>query len=69
MIQDVTRIIGVDLGQQRDYTAISITERVFLPTGKFTREPYGVDTYGRVLRRSVEEGRSEYRVRHLDVPL
>ncbi len=32
-------IVGLDLGQQRDYTAISVTERVLLPTGKFRREP------------------------------
>jgi hypothetical protein len=68
LTQEITRIFGVDLGQQRDYTAISVTERVLLPTGTFSREPYGVDTYGRVLRRSIEETRPEYRVRHLERP-
>lgn len=28
-------ILGLDLGQSSDYTALSVTERVFEPTGKF----------------------------------
>jgi hypothetical protein len=37
---ETMRPIGVDLGQQRDYTAISVTERVLMPTGKYSNEPY-----------------------------
>jgi hypothetical protein len=62
------RIIGVDLGQQRDYTAISVTERVLLPTGKHTREPYNDWDTQRVRWRSVEEAKAEYHVRHLERP-
>ena len=60
--------MGVDLGQQRDYTAISVTEKVLLPTGTYTREPYfDWDTH-RTRWHSVEQGKPEYRVRHLERP-
>jgi hypothetical protein len=59
-------IVGVDLGQQRDYTAISVTEKVLLPTGKYHKEPFYVR--GRTEWRSVEEGTPEYRLRHLERP-
>ena len=62
------RLVGVDLGQQRDYTAISITERVLMPTGEFNKEPYYSNFYGGTRWRSVEQGRPEYRVRHLERP-
>jgi hypothetical protein len=62
------RYIGVDLGQQRDYTAISITERVLLPTGSYSRVPYYDWDTQRMRSHSVEVGKPEYRVRHLERP-
>ncbi len=61
-------LIGVDLGQQRDYTAISITERVLLPSGEHSEEPYNDWLAQRVRWRTVEEAKPEYRVRHLERP-
>ncbi len=61
-------LIGVDLGQQRDYTAISITERVLIPGGKVHRAPYW-DSFNQMTRwRTEQEGLPEYRVRHLERP-
>jgi hypothetical protein len=65
---ETVRLVGVDLGQQRDYTAISITERVLVPTGEFYRETYYSDAYGGTLWRSTQEGKPEYQVRHLERP-
>lgn len=53
-------LVSVDLGQQRDYTAISITERVYVPSG----EPYHPDE-SKWPRRRVA---LEYHVRHLERP-
>ena len=65
---EITRFVGVDLGQQRDYTAISVTERALLPTGRYRREAY-YDWDAQTNRsRLVEEGKPEYRVRHLERP-
>jgi hypothetical protein len=61
-------LIGVDLGQARDYTAISVIERGPVKTGKKIREEYwdvAFETYG---TREVEETGLEYRVRHLERP-
>jgi hypothetical protein len=38
--QETVRLVGVDLGQQCDYTAISVTERVPVPTGEAATEEY-----------------------------
>ena len=66
--QDAVRLIGVDLGQQRDYTAISVTERVPVATGTSTKEPYfDPDTY-RARWHLVPDARPEYHVRHLERP-
>ena len=68
MTQEIMRYVGVDLGQQRDYTAISVTERVLLPTGDYNREPY-FDWDSQVNRwHRVEVSKPEYRVRHLERP-
>jgi hypothetical protein len=68
LTQGLIRYVGVDLGQQRDYTAISVTEKVLLPTGNYTREPYfDWDTQG-TRWHSVENGKPEYRVRYLERP-
>jgi hypothetical protein len=64
----IIRYIGVDLGQQRDYTAISITERVLLPTGNYSREPYYDWDAGLTRSHTAQETRPEYRVRHLERP-
>src|SRR5215211_8219924 len=62
------RYVGVDLGQQRDFTAISVTEKVLLLTGDYNREPY-FDWDSQVnRRRRVEVSKPEYRVRHLERP-
>ena len=66
--RETVRLIGVDLGQQRDYTAISVTERVFVPTGKeVTRERWdaGIESY---FAARFPELAAEYRVRHLERP-
>ncbi len=68
MTQEITRYVGVDLGQQRDYTAISITERILLPTGRFSREAYFDWDTQRTRWQRVEEGKPEYHVRHLERP-
>jgi hypothetical protein len=68
LTQDITRYVGVDLGQQRDYTAISITEKVLLPTGTYSREPYFDWDTQRTRWHSVEQGKPEYRLRHLERP-
>ncbi len=64
----IIRYVGVDLGQQRDYTAISVTERVLLPTGTYSSEPYFDWDTQRTRWHSVEQGKPEYRVRHLERP-
>jgi hypothetical protein len=68
LTEEITRYVGVDLGQQRDFTAISITERVLLPTGSYSREPY-FDWDTQLMRsHRVQQGKPEYRVRHLERP-
>ena len=68
MTQGLIRYVGVDLGQQRDYTAISVTEKVLLPTGTYRREPH-YDWDSQVNRwHPVEVSKPEYRVRHLERP-
>ena len=65
---ETVRIIGVDLGQQRDYTAIIVTERVFVPTGRTVRQEFwhrGLEAYRLA---EVPETVGEYRVRHLERP-
>lgn len=63
-----TYLIGLDLGQQRDYTAISIIERAYIPTG----DRYTSSYYDHAAKRSRFETREsvtlEYRVRHLERP-
>jgi hypothetical protein len=62
------RLIGVDLGQQRDYTAISVTERVFVPTGRETTEERWNSPLHRYFAVKVPELAAEYRIRHLERP-
>lgn len=66
-----TRLVGVDLGQQKDWTAINITERVVVATGEIEKVEQFYDRRARFpshqLRR-VEKTYQEYRVRHLERP-
>ena len=66
--QETVRLIGVDLGQQRDYTAISVTERVPVRTGEMATEEYWDHRYGGFDTRQGEKMALEYRVRHLERP-
>jgi hypothetical protein len=59
-------IIGVDLGQQRDYTAISILERGHVPAGPMYNDEYNYR--GRWIYAARQPVRLEYRVRHLERP-
>jgi hypothetical protein len=63
---DTVRIVGVDLGQQRDPTAISVIERGYVPAGKLYNAQYwykGRETYS-----AREPIKLEYHVRHLERP-
>lgn len=61
-------IMGLDLGQQRDWTAISVAERAFVRTGEMEplRQP-GSRSWG-ALDRLGERFGVEYRIRHLERP-
>ena len=63
-MEKLLRIVGVDLGQQRDYTAIAVVERGYVNAG----ELYNAEYYhqGRWIHRAREPVRLEYRVRHLE---
>jgi hypothetical protein len=60
------RIVGLDLGQQRDYTAIAVVERGYVNAGAL----YNAEYYhrGEWVHRAREPVRLEYRVRHLERP-
>ena len=59
-------IIGVDLGQQRDWTAISVVERHHVPVDEmFNAEDHHNGRWVHAARQPV---RLEYRVRHLERP-
>jgi|SRR5215217_893623 len=63
---DTARIVGVDLGQQRDPTAIAVLDRGYAPNGKLYNATYtakGREHYG-----AREPVRREYSVRHLERP-
>ncbi len=61
-------LVGVDLGQQRDFTAISVTEKVLVPTGREATEKRWRPSLGRYVVAEVPETVAEYRVRHLERP-
>jgi hypothetical protein len=63
---DVIRIVGVDLGQQRDPTAITIIERGYVSAGKLYNVPYWYN--GREIYAAREPVKLEYHVRHLERP-
>jgi hypothetical protein len=59
-------IIGVSLGHRHEKTAISVTERAYVPTGvRFNATTYDA-SYGRERLEAREEVTVEYRVRHLE---
>jgi hypothetical protein len=63
---ETLRIVGVDLGQQRDYTAISIVERGYVSAGPLYNDHYWYK--GRQIHSAREPVRLEYHVRHLERP-
>ena len=65
---DPLRIVGVDLGQQRDPTAICVVERGYVPAklGKLYNASYWAK--GRELYGAREPVKLEYHVRHLERP-
>src|SRR5215203_7415518 len=65
-MSDTMPIIGVDLGQQRDYTAISIIEREHVPAGSMYNDEY--HHRGRRIYAARQPVRLEYRVRYLERP-
>jgi hypothetical protein len=65
-VPDTIPIIGVDLGQQRDYTAISVIEREHVPNGPMYNDEYYYR--GRWVFGARQPVRLEYRVRHLERP-
>src|SRR5919107_1220310 len=63
---DVIRIVGVDLGQQRDFTAITVIERGYVPAGKLFNAQYWYRR--REIFAAREPVKLEYHVRHLERP-
>jgi hypothetical protein len=60
------RIVGIDLGQQRDPTAIAIIERGYVPRGALYNAHYWLK--GREIYSAREPVKLEYHVRHLERP-
>jgi len=60
-------LIGVDLGQQRDYTAICVVERHHVPAGEMYNAEYR--TRDRTVYAARQPVRVEYRLRHLERPV
>jgi hypothetical protein len=63
---DTLRIVAVDLGQQRDYTAITVVERGYVPAGPLYNATYWFKD--REIYAAREPVRLEYHVRHLERP-
>ena len=63
---DTLRIVGVDLGQQRDPTAITVIERGYVPAGALYNAHYWLK--GRERYSARQPVRVEYHVRHLERP-
>ena len=63
---ETLRIVSVDLGQQRDPTAIAVVERGYMPAGPLYNEHYFYK--GRQLYSAREPVSLEYHVRHLERP-
>ena len=65
---DTIPIVGIDLGQQRDYTAISVVERHHVPVGEMYNAEYYEASLGKQIHAARQPVRLEYRVRHLERP-
>jgi len=69
---DVIRIVGVDLGQQRDPTAIAVVERGYVNAGALYNAEYWLPGSKGRERRQIYAAREpvelEYHVRHLERP-
>ena len=63
---ETLRIVGVDLGQQRDPTAICVVERGYVNAGPLFNARYWYK--GRQIASAREPVRLEYHVRHLERP-
>jgi hypothetical protein len=63
---DTLRIVGVDLGQQRDFTAITVIERGYVSAGPLYNAHYWYK--GREIYAAREPVKLEYHVRHLERP-
>jgi len=63
---ETLRIIGVDLGQQRDPTAITVVERGYVPSGPLYNAHYFYRN--REIHAAREPVSLEYHVRHLERP-
>ncbi len=63
---ETLRIVGVDLGQQRDPTAIAVVERGYVRAGPLYNDHYWYK--GRQIHAAREPVRLEYHVRHLERP-
>src|SRR4029450_7033349 len=63
---ETLRIVGVDLGQQRDFTAITVMERGYVSAGKLYNADYWYK--GREIYGARELVKLEYHVRHLERP-
>jgi hypothetical protein len=71
-VHDVIRIVGVDLGQQRDPTAIAVVERGYVNAGALYNAEYWLPgnkwREGRQVYAAREPVKLEYHVRHLERP-
>jgi hypothetical protein len=65
-VYDVLRLVGVDLGQKKDPTAITVIERGYVPAGPLYNETYWHK--GRQVFGAREPIKLEYHVRHLERP-
>jgi hypothetical protein len=65
-MKETLRIVGVDLGQQRDPTAIAVVERGYVPSGPLYNAHYFYK--GREIHAAREPVSLEYHVRHLERP-
>jgi hypothetical protein len=65
-VYDPLRIVGVDLGQQSDPTAIAVVERGYVPSGAHYNVRYWLK--GRERYSARQPVKVEYHVRHLERP-
>ncbi len=68
MMPETKTVVGVDLGQTNDYTALCVTERAYVPVGRLVDGSYRDHRAGRTVRAARQPVGVEYRVRHLERP-